>query len=470
MIKRTSITYPTSMYTSDYYNLAKYCGKTGYFNGRYKNGYQCVNYAVSRTCELANRAVCYFTGISNKADIDKPMFNRAGYGNAKEWWNDTLWEKGSEPKLGAIMVYGSSYGGGYGHVRVVEAIEGDKITYSGANESNLMAFKTLTKPKVTSTGFLGYIYNPYLNQDLITIKKEDGYEYKWSVDGNKYGDKYDITTQGGFDDTNLTGWERILKVNASLFYTYENKHYACGLEKSRGTNNQELEMTCVTDYNSCMSVACVDDELYYASQEWIIKNKLESAYGAVTGLGLILGGVARDDMHKNFDTQWNQVSGRTVIGEDKNGNILSYSFAGTTGKSGLTGKQVQSKCLELGFENAIMFDGGGSVFREYNGVYDISTSRKVKNALILYRRKKSETTPDTPAETTNWEEKYKEMESKYNTLENDYKALGSENANLNTELKQSQTELSAVKADYETVKTKADKLSDTLAKIKEIVQ
>ena len=39
MIRRTSITSPTSMYTSDYYNQAKYCGKTGYFNGRYKNGY-----------------------------------------------------------------------------------------------------------------------------------------------------------------------------------------------------------------------------------------------------------------------------------------------------------------------------------------------------------------------------------------------------------------------------------------------
>ena len=74
---------------------------------------------------------------------------------------------------------------------------------------------------------------------------------------------------------------------------------------------------------------------------------------------------------------------------DKDGNYLSYSFAGTTGSSGLTGPQAQQKCLELGFYNAIMLDGGGSVFREYLRSYDISTTRQVKNALILYRKRKA---------------------------------------------------------------------------------
>ena len=464
MLMRTSITSPNSMYTSDYYNKAKYCGKTGYFNGRYKNGYQCVNYAVSRSCEIAKRAVCYYSGISTKDSLDKPMFNRSGYGNAVTWLTDTLWETGTEPKVGAVMVYGSSYGNGYGHVRVVEAIGSDYITYSGANESNVMAFKTIAKPSITKTGFLGYIYNPFVDDgDLITIKKDSNYDYKWSVDGNKYGDTYDVTTQGGFDDTDLTknGWERVLKVNGSLFYEYENKHYACGLEKSRGTNNQELEMTAVTDYNSCMAVAGVDNELYFASQEWIIKNKLDSAYCAITGLGLIFNGVARDDLHKGFETQWNQVSGRTVIGETKDGDILSYSFAGTTGTSGLTGKQVQAKCLELGFYNAIMFDGGGSVFREHNGTYDISTSRKVKNALILYRKKKEATSE--PTDDTNWEEKYKEMESKYNTLEKNYESLESEKETLNKSL-------SETKAELEDYKEKYELLSTTLSKIKELVE
>lgn len=301
--------------------------------------------------------------------------------------------------------------------------------------------------------------------NLIKIEKDTNYEYKWSVDGNKYGDKYDVTTQGGFGDLDLEnqGWERVLKTNGGLFYTWDNKHYACGLEKSRGVNNQELEMSAVTDYNTCMAIACVGGELYFASQEWIIKNKLEEAYGAITGLGLILGGVARDDLHKGFESQWNAVSGRTIIGEDKNGNILSYSFAGETGKNGLTGKQAQQKCLELGFYNAIMLDGGGSVFREYQGKYDISTSRKVKNALILYRKKKvQEPTTDYKAKYEELEKNYNTLSSDYKSLENDYKALSVENIELTKQLKQATTELETIKNDYSL-------LSDKLKKIKELV-
>lgn len=304
--------------------------------------------------------------------------------------------------------------------------------------------------------------------NLIKIEKDPNYDYKWSVDGNKYGDKYDITTQNGFGDIKLEeeGWELVLKTNASLFYTWEDKHYACGLEKSRGVNNQELEMTAVTDYNKCMAIACVGDELYFGSQEWIINNKLEECYGAVTGLGLILSGKERDDMHGAFNSQWNARSGRTIIGEDKDGNILSYSFAGETGKSGLTGKEVQAKCVELGFVNAIMFDGGGSVFRQYEGKYDISTGRKVKNALLLYRKKKAQE-PTEP--TIDYKLKYEELEKKYNdlnsgykALESDYKALSVENIELTKKLKQLSTELELVKNDNAL-------LSDKLKKIKEIV-
>lgn len=305
--------------------------------------------------------------------------------------------------------------------------------------------------------------------NLIKIVKDEKYDYKWSVDGNRYGDKYDITNQGGFGDTKLEeeGWELVLKTNASLFYTYENKHYACGLEKSRGVNNQELEMTAVTDYNKCMAIACVGDELYFGSQEWIINNKLEECYGAVTGLGLILSGKARDDMHGAFNSQWNARSGRTIIGEDKDGNILSYSFAGETGKSGLTGKEVQAKCVELGFVNAIMFDGGGSVFRQYEGKYDISTGRKVKNALLLYRRKKTqeptEPTVDYKAKYEELDKAYNDLNSDYKALESDYKALSVENIELTKKLKQLSTELEMVKNDNAV-------LSDKLKKIKEIVE
>lgn len=160
---RNSIYDPTSMYNSTYYNDSKYAGRKP-FSTYYGVDYQCVDYAVQRSCEIAGKAVCYYSGISTKDQIEKPLMNRSGYGNAIEWINDTLWEKGKTPKLGAIIVYGSSYGSGLGHVRVVEGINGNTITYSAANENGKMAFGTINTPtwsSWSSTSFQGYIYNPY---------------------------------------------------------------------------------------------------------------------------------------------------------------------------------------------------------------------------------------------------------------------------------------------------------------------
>ena len=226
--------------------------------------------------------------------------------------------------------------------------------------------------------------------NLIKITKDENYDYKWSVDSNKYGTSYDITSASGFGDTDLVnqGWEEVLAVNGSLFYNYNGANYTCGLDRSRGVNNQDVSMTAVSDYNTCMAIACINGELYFGTQEWVINNKLEQAYGALTGMGLLLEGKARTDMHKGFESQWNTKSGRTIIGEDKDGNFLSYSIKGTTGKSGITGTEAIKVAQENGFYNAIMLDGGGSVWRRYYKAYDITTTRKVKNALLLYRKKK----------------------------------------------------------------------------------
>lgn len=155
------------MLTDTFFNEAKYVGKGGYYKGN--ANYQCVNYAIGRSCEIAGKPVCYFSGISQKSQIDKPMMNRSGYGNAVNWWSDTLWQKGSDPRLGAIMVYGKNYGGGYGHVRIVEKIEDGRIFYSGGNESRRMAFNWIDIPKVSANNFLGYIYNPYAETEYEAI-------------------------------------------------------------------------------------------------------------------------------------------------------------------------------------------------------------------------------------------------------------------------------------------------------------
>ena len=169
MIPRTSPFSPTDMLTDPFFNEAKYVGKGGYYKGN--GNYQCVNYAIGRSCEIAQKPICYYSGISTKAQIEKPMMNRSGYGNAVNWWSDTLWQKGYEAKVGAVMVYGAGYGGGYGHVRIVEKIEDGRIFYSAANESRRLAFKWIDMPKVSANNFLGYIYNPNIQDyDQLLIE------------------------------------------------------------------------------------------------------------------------------------------------------------------------------------------------------------------------------------------------------------------------------------------------------------
>ena len=153
-------------------------------------------------------------------------------------------------------------------------------------------------------------------------------------------------------------------------------------------------MTAVSDYNNAMAIGCTyDGQLVFAKQSYIISH-LDEYYGAITGIGVLYAGKATTMGQTEFKSQYNTISGRTIIGEDDNGNFLSYSVAGTTGSSGLYGKNMAALCQSLGFRNAICLDGGGSVWRRVNGKADISTTRKVKNALILYRKKKAEPDPE----------------------------------------------------------------------------
>ena len=436
--------------------LAPFDGKVVWKSGSSK----CIAFESTNKVEFSNGLIDYMTVITahdnNAPDVGQTfkqgeVYSHSGTAGGVPKHCHLEVQRGSF-RL-PTTVKNTSYDGKYNSYIFPNTIEPtkalfvkDDVVYSQKEGCNPYKWK-----KVSDMG------------ELIKIIKDKDYDYKWSVDGNKYGENYEVTIQQGFADLNLEkeGWERILKVNGGLFYEYEGKHYANGLEKSRGVNNQDVSMTAVSDYNKCMAIACVNDELYFASQEWIIKNKLDAAYGALTGMGLILAGKVRDDMHDKFNNQWNCISGRTVIGEDKDGNFMSYSFPGVTGQSGLTGKQVQAKCMELGFYNAIMLDGGGSVFREYLGRYKISTTRKVKNALILYRKKKA--VKEEPIEpSVDYKELYEQALAKNDQLSEELKTMTD---NYNT-IEKDFTQLNMA---CDTLAKQNEILSETLRKVKELV-
>ncbi|MDE7266802.1 MAG: RICIN domain-containing protein [Lachnospiraceae bacterium] len=124
-----------------------------YTNGNpYVGPCNCTYYAWGRAHELLG--------------YKPPFFGITGQ-NAKSWWDQPGgFEKGSTPRLGAIMCWGASSDNAYGHVAVVEAIGNGTISFSEASYDPSYAFvykeniSTSTLSNIYRGTFQGYIYLP----------------------------------------------------------------------------------------------------------------------------------------------------------------------------------------------------------------------------------------------------------------------------------------------------------------------
>lgn len=204
-----------------------------------------------------------------------------------------------------------------------------------------------------------------------------------SVDGNQYGKPYDKTIPQGFSDK-VDGYTEAVAVNGGIFYSWETDTYAEGIEKSKGVNNQDFYMACVSNFNEVMAVGFpYDGGVVFAKQKDIIAN-INNYYGAVTFCFGIMKNSQRAEWGKTeHASQYNCVSGRTILGQDAT-HVYVLSIAGTTGKTGLRGSQLYDLCKSLNLTDAGCFDGGGSVFMRVDGSYKNNTTRKVKNAVLLF--------------------------------------------------------------------------------------
>ncbi len=243
-----------------------------------------------------------------------------------------------------------------------------------------------------------------MGKRIVRVPIDPNYEYQWSVDGNKYGEPYDVTIPAGFGDKLLEdeGWEEVLAANGSTFYPWEGAHYAEGLEKSRGINNQELSMGTVSTFRDTMAIGFGYGGSMVFDLQRNIEEHLDSFYGAITGAFGIMKDGFRNEAGKELSASrrnriYENISGRTIVGFDSKANeYVVISITGVTGKSGMFGNKLFELCEINGLTDAVCFDGGGSVFlREYGKVVH-NTTRKVKNAILLYRRKKKPTPTPTP--------------------------------------------------------------------------
>lgn len=223
-----------------------------------------------------------------------------------------------------------------------------------------------------------------------------------SVDGNKYGTNYDKTIPQGFSDKDLIaqGFTEEFAGNGSIFYMWDNDCYAEGIEVSKGVNNQDFGMSCVKDFTDVLAVGFPKSGGIVFDKQRIIISNIGEYYGALTfAFGIMKDGEQAYWGRYEHSSQFKTVSGRTILGQNDD-YIIAASIAGTTGKSGLTGSKLYGLCKELGMTDAGCFDGGGSVWLRVDGDYVNYTSRKVKNAWLIFSKPVDTVTETKPVEKT----------------------------------------------------------------------
>ena len=221
-----------------------------------------------------------------------------------------------------------------------------------------------------------------------------------SLIGNAPGTQYDKLSSQYFTDQLLLnkGYKEATAQNGSTFYYWNNNCYAEGLEIVQGINHQDFNMTAVSNFNTCMAAGFpYSGGIVFAPQSYIIDHYKEY-YGAVTaGFGIMYDG-KRNSMGSNLPRNgiYNAISGRSILAEDDK-YWYSICVYGVTGSSGLRGYDLYDLCIQISpsMQNAMCFDGGGSVFQRVNGTFDLNTTRLVKNAVLMYvKEPKEEPVPE----------------------------------------------------------------------------
>lgn len=115
------------------------------YNPFYLFGYgmpNCTAYAWGRAYEI----------LGSKPDLS--------LGNANQWWgyNAGKYASGKTPRVGSVVCWRSPAGGGYGHVAVVEEVNGDTLTISESSWGGSFFRTRKINKNNMGAGFQGYIY------------------------------------------------------------------------------------------------------------------------------------------------------------------------------------------------------------------------------------------------------------------------------------------------------------------------
>ena len=392
------------------YNNHYYVGPTTtqyFYNYSNVSNYQCTAYCLGRLGEIAGEPVCSFKNYPSSPKhyafqnrLDK---GTTGFGNANEWYDDTTWSKTTDktkPKLGAIVCYSKYKGdGGGGHVQIVEKIDGNTI-YVSQNQtcyggSFLTAINVNDLPSSGTNIFMGYIYNPYIDdeptptpsgKDVIEFTNNGSYAYI-TFDGTSSESGYDYKLQLVAPTFALAGtpntvrdssmgsdWEFVASINGGFFFALSGSYYADGLEKQHWTWNEQYD-----DYEFDNVLAIGGD----GSNNTKLSSGLQTNMREYGGEWCLTGGISLGG-GSSVSSDVDSSTGHSFIGYNGNKIIMGCS------KNGVSGASLRSYISGLGY-TGVELDGGGSTSFIYNGTqysnkYD---GRSVKNVICLYKRKKT---------------------------------------------------------------------------------
>lgn len=220
-------------------------------------------------------------------------------------------------------------------------------------------------------------------------------DVRLTVSGNSWDSPNSLMLAKDMSDKKLEseGYEELSTINGGLFYPYGNTHYANGIERIKGITNQDWD----TEYDENMAVGFRADGSIDFDKQKVIKNRLNEYYGALTFAFGIMKDSKRCTWGQNC-TQYKQISGRSILGQNEN-EIILVSFPGVTGKSGLYGSQLYALCEKIGMKESGCLDGGGSVYLSVNHQIRIASQRKIKNTIKVMTKKSEDNKEDQEVKT-----------------------------------------------------------------------
>lgn len=339
----------------------------------------CTGYAWGRFCEETGITTC-----------------RLSTGNAQNWFGySDGYERGSTPRIGAVMCWGAGAHSKYGHVAIVEEVFADgsvSASMSNYSEDGSLPFwerRTYSPPYLSPTGlpFQGFIYNPYLEKCDIDYGASD-----IEISGHSYSLYRQRATEKAV--VLAAGINELLPIKQldSEFYTYA-KITGANYFQMR-TDTEDPYGTTYGDVSAPLNGVWTE----VPNQNTTLYLDLDSgAYGDCTGVHV------RQDHNVCSPAVVYPATGNfqyaTMVGVDHVNTVSRFTFAirlkDGTFILGIANQDMTIKQIANDFRNACGFelesisflDGGGSAqFGRWNDgqfEYVRDTGREVPSAIAI---------------------------------------------------------------------------------------